>query len=270
MRVEPDEYRPLEYGPQQADRLFAYSEPMRQYEVLHISPAGLVDPIRLRQVTDRWIAGHQRKELDDIVQVAADDDASDGLKSEILMARCRLTSALRRLAEAELASGDRRAATQDLIRGIQLSRVFRYSDLVSAQQGTHDETVILRKMRTFNLSVSAAQASLIRGEGPEQGSRKVANLLTRSAALKVRDDARQDRTAVLNLGELRQITRFIERNVPDPASIAYVRKQTRRAVPEVPGIVLMARVAWQNTHSMEQERGLVTALSGPGLPEKSL
>lgn len=254
MQAEPDRYRPLEYGPQLAARLFAYATPVAQVEALRISPAGKADPVALRRVADGWIGKHALGELTDVPQCAADDDASDGLKAEIVRARSQMTSALRRRAETEAATGHPQQATEDFVRAIRLTRVFRHSDLISMHQGTREEVSLIRRLRELQLPLSAQQATYLQGEDPERARRHVSVLLTRSAAMRVRDDALLERPQALNLGELRRLTRFIERNVPDSDSVAYVRNQSRRAVPEVPGMTLMARVAWQTLHALDIER----------------
>jgi hypothetical protein len=150
-----------EYGPLTHGRITAYAQAVRASSFLvanKTSPATLTET---KRIAGYWITEYRKGNLRDLPQVAPDDTARTGVKSEILTARNAIQWHLSRNAATAIQAGDKLAATECLVTLIELADVCRRSDIVFMLQSNAAILSSLTKIQENDLRLSNDQVRRI-------------------------------------------------------------------------------------------------------------
>jgi hypothetical protein len=113
---------------------------IQQHEAItaYIGPVSLVEskivnnkritPDEVRAIAAVWLDGSQRSVLKPLSSATYDDSVREGVKGQIRQASTQLIMALNRTADRELATGNPGVAARDLIRGLRVAEIVKYSD----------------------------------------------------------------------------------------------------------------------------------------------
>lgn len=142
-----------EYGPEKNRDLLAYAEPVSfvQHNVASIQ---VRDRHTITQAAKIWIEGHRSGRLKTVRPIAADDNATGGVRQEIEIARRITINALLRLTRQARANQDYRSALTFLDLAAQVAEVARYGDAVAAGASANSLLHVLDELASVEPHVS--------------------------------------------------------------------------------------------------------------------
>lgn len=146
-----------EYGPLTHGKINAYAPAVQLSSSLvanKSTPASLSETNRIARF---WIKQFQEGILRDLPQVAPDDTARTGVKSEILTARNAIQWHLSRNAATAIQAGDKLAAAECFVTLIELADVCRRSDIVFMLQSNSAIFSSLTRIQENGLRLSNDQ-----------------------------------------------------------------------------------------------------------------
>jgi hypothetical protein len=117
-----------------------------------------------RDAATKWVANYQNGTLPDLNPIAYDDTTSDGVKSQIFLAKSRLCALLSSHATKSLQEGNSAEGMKDLTIWIKLGDAGKFSDFISLFNGTTEQRRVIYLVEKYRNKFSKDQLRTIASE----------------------------------------------------------------------------------------------------------
>lgn len=255
-RTRVDDFEPIGYGTDLQQRLTAYVVPVREVSKLSHAQRSKRHPDRVRKVAAYWVELGKRGTLQPLPPSDSSDSLREGVKAQVFRSVDYLAKELLHLSDADIRAGKHDLAADDLLLGLELLAILKYSDLYAVGLSSLRQRQMLASLGSISGTISAKKAT--------EAGRRLAELerggssLGRLVAQARRQFVEGSRRAGIERQSIEEVDRFVlvgnvvRRSNPSEAETKAVDRLLLAAADdkEVPPYFSEIRFAWHGNRSM--------------------